>query len=137
MRRQQIFSDDTEIAPATGRKKTQIGHRDGLLQEPALVIQDEVFGRHNKQGSFASSRSVDLNSDAKALKSSARRSSIGRTSKTSVRTRDPEDAFDRAGEGAHPPPTCASYDTGPAPAARRDRANAAGAWLSARDLSAK
>jgi hypothetical protein len=61
----------------------QIGHRDGPLQEPALVVQDEVFGRHDKV--LRVEPLCDLNSDAKALKSSARRASIGRTSKTSVR----------------------------------------------------
>jgi hypothetical protein len=36
----------SRLLPAA--KKPQIGHRDGLLQEPALGIQDEVFSRHNK-----------------------------------------------------------------------------------------
>ena len=75
MRRQQIFSDDTEIAPGIGAKNRRIGHRDGPFQEPALVIQDEVFGRHNKV--LRSEPLCRLNSDAKTLKSSARARASG------------------------------------------------------------
>lgn len=77
--------------PGTGRKKPQIRHRDGALQEPALVIEDEVFGRHNKD------------SDAKTLKTSAMSSNGGRTSKTSIRTVIPTTFSLRPA----PPPTCA------------------------------
>jgi len=51
----QVCADSKSLAmtpkarPGISRKKPQIGHRDGPLQEPALIIQDEVFARHNKQ----------------------------------------------------------------------------------------
>ena len=83
---------------------------------------------------FASSRSVDLNSDAKALKSSARRASgepVRHQFAPVIRT-----MFSIGQAKERTRLRCVPYDTGPAPAARRDRANAAGASLS-RDLNAK
>ena len=69
MRQPQIFSDDAEIAPGTGRKKTADRAPRRAPQKPVAVIQDEVFGRHNKVLRFEQ-LFVDSNGDAKALKSS-------------------------------------------------------------------
>src|SRR2546430_1655722 len=96
MRRQQIFSDDTEIAPGTGRKTAAgSGTETGPFRSPHQSYRMRLSV--GTTSFFAPSRSVELSSDAKALKSRARSSSIRRTGKTSVSTVNPTTFFSRAG----------------------------------------